>query len=133
MYLLDTNTVSELRRMRPPVRQWLEAQASQDLFISVISLGEIEKGISRAATGDRAFSARLQRWLGETRDLFAANTLPVTAEIALAWGRIAAGRTRDTADALIAATALVHGLTLVTRNIRDFADLPLRVLDPWAS
>ncbi|SFC01276.1 hypothetical protein SAMN05428997_103291 [Bosea sp. CRIB-10] len=133
MYLLDTNTVSELRRMRPPVRQWLEAQASEELFISVISLGEIEKGIRRAASRDDIFSARLQHWLGETRDLFAANTLPITTEIALAWGRIAAGRTRDTADALIAATALVHGLTLVTRNTRDFADLPLRLLDPWAS
>jgi toxin FitB len=133
MYLLDTNTVSELRRMRPPVRQWLEARASEELFISVISLGEIEKSIRRAASSDGAFSARLERWLIETRDLFAANTLPVTAEIALAWGRIAAGRTRDTADALIAATALVHGLTLVTRNTRDFADLPLRLLDPWAS
>jgi predicted nucleic acid-binding protein len=133
MYLLDTNAVSELRRMRPPVRQWLEARPSEELFISVISLGEIEKGIRRVASSDDTFSARLERWLTETRDLFAANTLPVTIEISLAWGRIAAGRTRDTADALIAATALVHDLTLVTRNTRDFADLPLKLLDPWAS
>ena len=133
MYLLDTNAISELRRKRPPVRQWLEARAPKELFVSVISLGEIEKGIRRAASNDDAFSVRLEHWLTETRDLFAANTLPVTAEIALAWGRIAAGRTRDTADALIAATALVHSLTLVTRNTRDFADLPLRLIDPWAS
>lgn len=132
MYLLDTTVLSELRRLRPPVHQWLVTQTSDNLFISVISLGEIEKGIRRAAKTDGAFSVRLQHWLAETRDLFAANTLPITAEIALAWGRIAAGRTRDTADALIAATALVHGLTLVTRNMRDCADLPLKLLDPWA-
>ena len=131
MFLLDTNVLSELRRPRQPVKDWLVAQDHRTLFVSVMSLGEVEKGIRRVAASDEIFASRLRGWLDETTSLFRHNTLPVTLDIALAWGRIAAGRSRDTADALIAATAISHDLTLVTRNIRDFDDLPLKVFNPW--
>jgi predicted nucleic acid-binding protein len=132
-FLLDTNVLSEARRKSPAVATWIKATAGAARYCSVVSLGEIEKGIEMRRRSDLEAAAILKAWRERLTIEFGERVLPVTAEIALAWGRIAAGRTRDTADALIAATALVHGLTLVTRNIRDFADLPLRVLDPWAS
>jgi predicted nucleic acid-binding protein len=132
-FLLDTNVLSEARRKSPAVALWIKSTAGAARYCSVISLGEIEKGIEMRRRTDLDAAATLSAWRDRLRSEFDERILPVTTEIALAWGRIAAGRTRDTADALIAATALVHGLTLVTRNTRDFADLPLRLLDPWAS
>lgn len=131
MFLIDTNVLSELRRQAPPVRQWIEETQGLRLYCSVISLGEIEKGIERRRQPDPELAQRLELWLDGLCRNFGDRALPVTPEIAMAWGRIAAGRTRDIADALIAATAIVHGLTLVTRNTRDFEDLPLTLFNPW--
>lgn len=130
-FLIDTNVLSELRRQSPQVRGWMAATPGIRLYCSVISLGEIEKGIERRRKPDPDFAARLDLWLATLCQEFGDRALPVTADIALVWGRIAAGRSRDTADALIAATAIVHGLTLVTRNSRDFEDLPLTLVNPW--
>lgn len=132
-FLLDTNVLSEARRKSPPVALWIRSTAGAARYCSVVSLGEIEKGIQMRRRSDLEAAAILKAWRERLTVEFGERVLPITTEIALAWGRIAAGRTRHTADALIAATALVHGLTLVTRNTRDFADLPLRLLDPWAS
>lgn len=132
-FLLDTNVLSEARRKSPPVALWIRSTAGAARYCSVVSLGEIETGIQMRRRSDLEAAAILNTWRERLTVEFGERVLPITTEIALAWGRIAAGRTRDTADALIAATALVHGLTLVTRNTRDFADLPLKLLDPWAS
>lgn len=132
-FLLDTNVLSEARRKSPAVSLWIKSTAGAARYCSVVSIGEIEKGIEMHRRTDPDAAAILKTWRERLTIEFGERVLPVTAEIALAWGRIAAGRTRDTADALIAATALIHGLILVTRNTRDFADLPLKLLDPWAS
>jgi len=100
-------------------------------WVSVISLGELEKGITLARKHDLSFATRLHEWRETMRDEFAARTLPIDMATALVWGEIAAGRTRSVADAFIAATAIVNDLTLVTRNTRDFDDLPLKLFNPW--
>lgn len=105
--------------------------SSETLALSVITVGEIEKGIHIRRRRDERAAQRLQLWLQETQADFSDRILPVNERIALAWGRIASGRTRSVADGLIAATAQVHGLTLVTRNTRDFEDLNLPLVNPW--
>jgi len=133
MYLLDTNILSEVRRRTPIAVKWMETVERRSTCVSVISLGEIKKGIEILASRDAVSARRLQSWLEAVSDDYADSILPISREVALAWGRIAAGRTRGTPDALIAATAIVHGLTLVTRNVKDFADLPLALVDPWTA
>src|ERR1700689_2197981 len=131
MYLVDTNVLSEARRGRPEARDWLRSVDPDQVYLSVVTLGEILKGISHKARSDPATAARLHRWLEQLRVDHARRILPVTDEVALEWGRIAALRPRDMADALIAATAAVHRKTVVTRNVSDFKDLGVPVLDPW--
>ena len=131
MYLLDTNIVSELRRNSPQAVTWLRSVPGKSLWISVISLGEIKRGIETLARRDAVTADNLQHWLGLLRVEFADNLLPITDEVALAWGKLASIRTRGMADGLIAATAIVHNLTLVTRNVSDFADLDMPLIDPW--
>ena len=130
-FLLDTNTLSDIRRRAPPIVAWLQSTAGQMRFCSVISLGEIIKGIEKRRKVDQALAERLSTWLRDLEAEFGERVLPVTTEVAFSWGKIAAGRTRDTADSLIAATAIVHDLTLVTRNTRDFADLPIKLYNLW--
>ena len=131
MYLLDTNIVSELRRNSPQAGTWLRSVRGKALWISIITLGEIKRGIDSLARRDAATADSLQHWLGLLRVEFAAHLLPITGDIALAWGKLASIRTRGMADGLIAATAIVHNLTLVTRNVSDFADLEVPLIDPW--
>ena len=131
MYLVDTNVLSEARRGRPEARDWLRSVDPDQVYLSVVTLGEIMKGITQKARSDPATSARLHRWLEQLRVDHARRILSVNDEVALEWGRIAAIRPRDMADALIAATAAVHHKTLVTRNVTDFSDLRLSIIDPW--
>ncbi len=131
MYLIDTNVLSELRRKSPIVLRWMRETELLHLYCSVISIGEIEKGVERRRRSDPEFAHHLSKWRDDLRAEYQDRTLTVTTEVALTWGRITAGRTRDTADALIAATALVHDLTLVTRNVKDFSDLPIAIVNPW--
>ena len=131
MYLLDTNVVSAVRQKQPGPFAWLASVPLHHCYLSVISLGEVEKGITLALARDPRFADLLRIWSGRLRVDFLSRILPVSEPVALEWGRIAAGRTRSTADALIAATAITHGYTLVTRNTRDFEDLPVALLDPW--
>lgn len=131
MFLFDTDAISNGRRGDGIVRKRLEAIPLDQTFVSIISLGEILKGAEEQNRKDARFAALLRTWLGQIIARYEPRILPISKEVALTWGIIAAGRTRDTADALIAATAIVHGLTLVTRNTRDFDDLPLKLFDPW--
>jgi predicted nucleic acid-binding protein len=131
MYLLDTNIVSDVQRRLPKPTEWLASIDPESLNLSVITIGEIERGIVKQRKIDAERATRLDLWLRELRRDNADRILAVTEEVALAWGRISAGRTCGSAGTLIAATALVHDLILVTRNVADFDDTGVTVLNPW--
>ncbi len=133
-FLLDTNVVSETRRKRPDPRvvSWFRDADPSALHISVLTLGEIAKGVARHSAHDKTQAAALKQWLDATRVVYADRIVSIDAEIAEAWGQLAAMRTRPVIDGLLAATALVRGMTLVTRNIADVADTGVAVLDPWS-
>ena len=133
MYLVDTNVLSEARRGRAEARDWLRSVDSDQVFLSVVTLGEIMKGISQKTRSDAAAAASLHRWLEQLRVDHARRILPINDDVALEWGRIAAIRPRNMADALIAATATVHRKILVTRNVADFEDLGGPMINPWNS
>jgi toxin FitB len=132
-FLLDTNVISEVRRRRPDARvvSWLKRVDPSALSISVLTLGEIAKGAARYATRDRAQATIYYEWLALVRSNYADRTIGIDADIAEAWGRLAAKRPLPVIDGLLAATALIRGLTLVTRNVNDVADLGVAVLNPW--
>ena len=132
MYLVDTNVLSEARRKSPEALGWLRSAGQENIWLSVITLGEISLGIERRRRKNPDFATQLAEWLTRIRRAHANRILPVNDEIALAWGRIATIRSRGEADGVIAATALIHGLAVVTRNTADFADAGVRVVNPWA-
>ena len=132
MYLVDTNVLSEARRGSPPAREWLRSVDPDTVYLSVITLGEILKGILLKQRSDARAAATLGRWLATLRADHADRILAVTGEVALQWGRLMAERPRPMADALIAATAHIHGKTIVSRNAADFRDTGVPVIDPWA-
>ncbi|HLH95814.1 MAG TPA: type II toxin-antitoxin system VapC family toxin [Xanthobacteraceae bacterium] len=133
MFLIDTVVLSELRRpqRRPTVVAWFERQRTSDLFLSVISVGEIERGISRQRTLDPSFANALAVWLDRVLSLYGERVLPFDLRTARRWGALSAALGNDSADLMIAATALEHGLTVVTRNGSDFAPTGVAVLDPF--
>ena len=133
-YLIDTNVLSELRRKQPDERvvAWMLDRPRQALFLSVLTLGEIRKGIERL--DDLARRQRLLDWLEvELPHYFVGRILSIDAHTADRWGRLmsSAGRPLPAIDGLLAATALQHDLTLVTRNTRDFAGLEVQLINPW--
>lgn len=133
-YLLDTNVLSELfkKQPEPKVSGWLKEAEQDSLFLSVLTLGEIRKGIEKMEQGSR--KARLVQFLEkEVPAQFEERILPVDLEVAETWGLLEAhaGRPLPTVDALLAATALTHNLTLVTRNTQDFSFSRLKLLNPW--
>ena len=131
-YLLDTNVVSEIRRGRDPsVAAWAGEVVDADLHLSVLTLGEVRKGIERLRGRDPAQAEVFATWLEQLRDHFADRILPIDHRVAEEWGRLNAGRERKTVDSLIAATARIHGLSVVTRNTADFEGCDVPVLNPW--
>jgi hypothetical protein len=132
-YLLDTNVVSETRRNRPDpgITDFLSTADSAALFLSVLTLGELRKGIQTRRRSDPLSAERLEFWVNGIETLFADRILSIESEIAKKWGELSAGRTLPVIDTLIAATAIVGGLTLVTRNTRDVEATGVALLDPW--
>ncbi|HEY1864967.1 MAG TPA: type II toxin-antitoxin system VapC family toxin [Roseiarcus sp.] len=133
MYLLDTNVVSELRRSRPhgALLAWLQDAQDRDLHISAVTIGEIQSGVEIAREQDEAKAAAIEAWLDEVARTY--NVLSMDARTFRVWARLMHRRTDDLIeDAMIAATAAVHHLTVVTRNVRDFKGLGVLTLNPFA-
>ena len=133
-YLIDTNVISEVRkgdRCDPDVARWYDSIDDNSLYLSVLVLGEVRKGIERARAKEPARARALETWLAAVRAAFAGRILPVDDAIAEEWGRMSAGRPVATVDGLLAATAKVHRLTLATRNTADVADLGAEVVNPF--
>lgn len=135
-YLIDTNVLSELRRRQPDVQavRWMAERPTTTLYLSVLTLGELRKGVEGLM--EEARKRRLLDWLEvELPAYFAGRIVSVDAAVADRWGRLLAHARRPVPaiDSLLAATALAHGLTLVTRNLKDFQYPDLQVLDPWVA
>lgn len=134
MYLLDTNVVSELRKPKPhgAVLQWIQEAADADLHISAVTIGEIQAGIELTREQDAEKAAELEQWLELVADSY--NILPMDAAAFRAWARLM-HRASDTLyeDAMIAATAKLHKLTVVTRNVADFKGFGVTVLNPFVA
>ncbi len=131
MYLVDTNIVSEARRGTPQAVAWLRSVDPASVYLSALTLGEIMRGIGLKQRSDPTAAAHLTEWLRKLRHDHGDRILPVTDRISVEWGRIAAIRPRGDIDGLIAATAVVHDLILVTRNIKDFQDTGAALINPW--
>jgi toxin FitB len=132
VFLLDTNVVSELRRPRPhgAVVAWIRATPEEHLFLSAVSLGEIQAGVELTRDRDPSKAAELENWLGQVAQTYA--VLAMDGAIFRAWARLMHGRSEThLEDAMIAATAQVHRLTVVTRNVRDFRSFGVDTLDPF--
>ena len=132
MYLLDTNVVSELRRVRPhgAVLEWLAGVPAEQLYLSAVTIGEIQSGIERIRERDEAKASEIEVWLEKV--LVSYGVLSMDAGAFRVWGRLMnRGSDATTEDAMIAATAIVHRLKVVTRNVQDFADLGVDVVEPF--
>ena len=132
MFLIDTDVLSALRRRErhPAIVRWVEGQRTTDLHISVMTVREIERGITQQQRHNPAFARDLAVWLDRVLAWYGDRILPVDAATARRWGQLSAALGNDSADLLIAATALEHGLTVVTRNVRHFEPTGVPVLDP---
>jgi toxin FitB len=134
MYLLDTNVVSELRRPRPhgAVVAWLQTIQNDHLSISAMTIFELQRGVERARRGDPERAGEIEQWIDRIIGTY--RVLPVDAPIARLGAKLVHGLSPDLQeDGLIAATALVHNLTVVTRNLRDFAQFDVPTFDPFKS
>ena len=133
MYLLDTNIISELRRPRPhgALVAWLRAVRNDDLHVSAVTIGEIQSGIEMTREQDQDKAAEIEAWLEQVAETY--NILSMDAQVFRLWARLMHRRTDDLIeDAMIAATAAVHNLIVVTRNVRDFSGFDVPTLNPFA-
>jgi predicted nucleic acid-binding protein len=133
VYLLDTNVISELRRPRPhgALLAWLRELSDADIHLSAVTIGELQAGVEMTREQDPAKAAEIESWLEQVAQTY--NVLPMDAGTFRAWARLMHRRSDDVIeDAMIAATAMVHDLTVVTRNVRDFDRLGVRTLDPFS-
>ncbi|MEK7737195.1 MAG: type II toxin-antitoxin system VapC family toxin [Pseudomonadota bacterium] len=134
MFLLDTVILSELRKKRPNagVVRWISKQQDDQLHLSVVTLGEIEREIEKRRKADAEFADTLAAWLESLIRIYADRILPVTPSVARRWGCLSAQLGHEGADLLIAATALTYGLTVVTRNVSDFEPTGVNVINPFS-
>ena len=132
-YLLDTNVLSETRKKLADVRviSFLSAAEPSALYISVLTLGELRKGVAVKKRTDPDAAKKIASWVDGLEFSFADRILGINAATATLWGELSAQRPRPVIDTLLAATAVVHDLTLVTRNTSDVHDIKLKLLDPW--
>ncbi len=135
-FLLDTNVISEAKQKKPNKRvlEWLDAQDESKLYLSVLSVGEIRKGIARLESGKK--KAELEEWLEKLRNRFARRLLPLSEKTFLVWGKMCGefenkGIVRSALDSLLEATALEHDLIFVTRNVKNFQKSQVTILNPW--
>ena len=133
MFLLDTVIISEVRKKKPDagVLRWISKCSDEQLYLSVVTLGEIERGIEKQRKADPGFADDLTAWLESLERLYADRILPITPAIARRWGRLSAQLGHDGADLLIGATALAHDLTVVTRNTTHFEPTGVRLVNPF--
>ena len=135
-YLIDTNIISEVRkgkRCDPNVASWYEKIEDASLYLSVLVIGEIRKGIERIRPKDPVQAAAIENWLVAVDKAFGERILPVDRAVANEWGRLNASRPLPVIDGLLAATAKIHRMTLVTRNTTEIADLDVHILNPFES
>jgi hypothetical protein len=132
-YLLDTNVVSETRKKKPDagVMTFLQSIDSSALYLSVLTTGELRKGIAAKRRNDPAAAKSLAAWAQGLEVGFADRILGIDVAVAQLWGEWSAERPRSVVDTLLAATAVVHGLTFVTRNARDVQGMPVKLFNPW--
>ncbi|MEO8725343.1 MAG: type II toxin-antitoxin system VapC family toxin [Acidobacteriaceae bacterium] len=132
-YLLDTNVLSETRRRlaAPQVIGFLSAAEASALYVSVFTLGELRKGVALKRRSDAEGAKQIADWVDGLEFSFADRILGINAATAKLWGELSAQRARPVIDTLLAATAIVHELTLVTRNTSDVQDIGLKLIDPW--
>ena len=133
-FLLDTNILSELRkgaRCDPNVSNWAAKESTQSHYISVLSLGEIRKGIELLRKKSPEKCIPLENWLQKLHSDYANCTIAITTEISKRWGELSAHRPLPVIDSLLAATALEHGFTLATRNTKDFDGLGISIVNPF--
>ena len=132
MFLIDTDVLSALRRRdrNPETVRWLEAQRTSDMYISVVTVGEIERGITQQQRHNPPFARELSLWMDRVLAWYGDRILPVDVATARRWGQLSATLGHDSADLLIAATGLEHGLTVVTRNVRHFEPTGVPVVNP---
>lgn len=135
MFLLDTDVLSALRKREraPAFNLWIASVRATDLYLSVVSLGEVERGVAAKRRKDTAFADRLAQWLDQTIIAFGERILPFDLAAARRWGRLSAAIGNNNPDLQIAATALEHGLTVVTRNVAHFTPTGVATLDPFAA
>ncbi|ODV42499.1 DNA-binding protein [Cupriavidus sp. UYMMa02A] len=137
MYLVDTNVISEVRKGQRANNGVLAffrhaILSDADLYLSVVTVGELRRGVEVVRyRGDEKQAVMLEAWLGTVLNDFAQNILPVDADVCQIWGRLRVPHPEHALDKLIAATALIHDLTVATRNVEDFAGLGVRVLNPF--
>ena len=134
-FLLDTNVASEIRKKQPHprVRSWFASVPTSELFLSVLVIGEIRQGVERLARRDPAQAEVFARWLKQLVTVYEDRIVPVTTEVAETWGRLNVPDPLPVVDGLLAATALVRGWTLVTRNTADVATTGVHLLDPFTT
>jgi len=135
-YLLDTNVVSELRRgsgANAGVAEWFDGQSARELYLSVVTIGEVRQGIEQIRSRDGRQAVALDKWLTGLIQFYEDRLLYVDGDVAEEWGRLRSRRSTPVIDGLLAATARVHDLTLITRNVRDFRGLDVPVVNPWSS
>lgn len=133
-YLIDTNVISEVRKgakCDPNVAAWWSSVDDAEIYLSVLVLGEIRKGIERTRPRDPSQAEALERWLAAVSASFAERILPIDQPVGDEWGRMSARRPVSTIDALLAATAKAHRMTLATRNVSDIADLGAECINPF--